>query len=325
MTLPAAPSPVDARAARAPRDAMLALLVGGLLAATLALELGVGAAGWSWPLVRELRLPRALAAAGVGALLAQAGLAMQLMLRNPLADPYVLGASGGAGLGALLMLVVFGRLLGLGSLLGALGALGLLLLLGRRALAAADEQAPAQLILIGAMLSAGFGACSTLTLALVPEHSLRGAVFWLVGDLSGASWGWALCLLALLLALALRAAARSLDRVALGAEQAWLLGEPVPRLRLGLVLLAAVATAAAVSQAGAVGFVGLVVPHALRMRGVHRMRQQAWAAPALGAALLLGADALARGVAMPYELPVGAITALLGAPVFILMLLRSQA
>ena len=322
MTLPAAPSPVDARAARAPRDAMLALLVGGLLAATLALELGVGAAGWSWPLVRELRLPRALAAAGVGALLAQAGLAMQLMLRNPLADPYVLGASGGAGLGALLMLVVFGRLLGLGSLLGALGALGLLLLLGRRALAAADEQAPAQLILIGAMLSAGFGACSTLTLALVPEHSLRGAVFWLVGDLSGASWGWALCLLALLLALALRAAARSLDRVALGAEQAWLLGEPVPRLRLGLVLLAAVATAAAVSQAGAVGFVGLVVPHVLRMFGVVRMRQQSWAVPLLGAALVVAADALARGVAMPYELPVGAITALLGAPVFIVLLVK---
>ena len=325
MSLPAElPSPRDATV-RSPRGAALALVLGGLLLAMLGLEIGVGAAGWSWPLVRELRLPRALAAAGVGALLAQAGLAMQLLLRNPLADPYVLGASGGAGLGALLMLVSFGGLLGLGSLLGALTALGLLLLLGRRALAATDEQAPAQLILIGAMLSAVFGACSTLTLALVPEHSLRGAVFWLVGDLSGASGGWWLCLLAGALALLLRLGARRLDRVALGAEQAWLLGEPLQRLRLGLVLVAALATAAAVSQAGAIGFVGLVVPHLLRLRGVQRMRQQAWAAPLLGAALLLGADALARGVAMPYELPVGAITALVGAPVFVALLLRGQA
>lgn len=318
-------APAVDRSAQAPRGLRLGLVLGTLLLGMLALELGVGAAGWSWPLVRELRLPRALAAAGVGALLAQAGLAMQLLLRNPLADPYVLGASGGAGLGALAMLVLFGGMLGLGSLLGAMVALGLLLLLGRRALAAADEQAPAQLILVGAMLAAVFGACSTLTLALVPEHSLRGAVFWLVGDLSGATHGGVLCLLAVLLAMGLRAGSRRLDRVALGAEQAWLLGEPVARLRLGLVLLAAVATAAAVSQAGAVGFVGLVVPHALRLRGVQRMHQQAWAAPMLGAALLLGADALARGVAVPYELPVGAITALLGAPVFVWLLLREQA
>ncbi len=325
MTPPVANPSTHEAAVRSPSSAALALLLGLLVAGMLALELGVGAAGWSWPLVRELRLPRALAAAGVGALLAQAGLAMQLLLRNPLADPYVLGASGGAGLGALLMLVAFGGLLGLGSLLGALAALGLLLLLGRRALAATEEQAPAQLILIGAMLSAVFGACSTLTLALVPEHSLRGAVFWLVGDLSGATRGWLLCLLAALLALLLRLGARRLDRVALGGEQAWLLGEPVQRLRLGLVLAAALATAAAVSQAGAIGFVGLVVPHVLRLRGVQRMHQQAWAAPMLGAALLLGADALARGVATPYELPVGAITALVGAPVFVGLLLRGQA
>ncbi|MDE2120676.1 MAG: iron chelate uptake ABC transporter family permease subunit [Betaproteobacteria bacterium] len=325
MTQPFASCPAASPAVPAPRSARLAWLVAALLLGMFALELGVGAAGWSWPLVRELRLPRALAAAGVGALLAQAGLAMQLVLRNPLADPYVLGASGGAGLGALLMLVGFGGMLGLGSLLGASVALGLLLLLGRRALAATDEQAPAQLILIGAMLSAVFGACSTLTLALVPERSLRGAVFWLVGDLSGASSGAALCLLAVALGVGLHVAGRRLDRVARGGEQAWLLGEPVRRLRLALVLLAALATAAAVSQAGAVGFVGLVVPHVLRLRGVQRMRQQAWAAPALGAALLLGADALARGVAMPYELPVGAITALLGAPVFVYLLLRGQA
>jgi iron complex transport system permease protein len=172
------------------------------------------------------------------------------------------------------------------------------------------------------MLSAVFGAGSTLLLALVPEQSLRGAVFWLVGDLSGARFGHWLCLLALVLALALAASCRALDRLALGSEHAWLLGEPVHRLRLGLVLLAALATGAAVAEAGAVGFVGLVVPHVLRMFGVVRMRQQSWAVPLLGAALVVAADALARGVAMPYELPVGAITALLGAPVFIVLLIK---
>ena len=306
----------------APHDLRLLAVVGGASLLALLLGIGVGAGGWNWLLIEQLRLPRVLAGAGAGALLAEAGLAMQLVLRNPLADPYVLGASAGAGMGAIAMLVAFGSQLWLGSVGGALAALGLLLLLGRKAMASPDDEAPAQLILIGAMLSAVFGAGSTLLLALVPEQSLRGAVFWLVGDLSGARFGHWLCLLALVLALALAASCRALDRLALGSEHAWLLGEPVHRLRLGLVLLAALATGAAVAEAGAVGFVGLVVPHVLRMFGVVRMRQQSWAVPLLGAALVVAADALARGVAMPYELPVGAITALLGAPVFIVLLIK---
>ncbi|OIQ91581.1 hemin transport system permease protein HmuU [mine drainage metagenome] len=305
-----------------PHDLRLLAVVGGASLLALLLGIGVGAGGWNWLLIEQLRLPRVLAGAGAGALLAEAGLAMQLVLRNPLADPYVLGASAGAGMGAIAMLVAFGSQLWLGSVGGALAALGLLLLLGRKAMASPDDEAPAQLILIGAMLSAVFGAGSTLLLALVPEQSLRGAVFWLVGDLSGARFGHWLCLLALVLALALAASCRALDRLALGSEHAWLLGEPVHRLRLGLVLLAALATGAAVAEAGAVGFVGLVVPHVLRMFGVVRMRQQSWAVPLLGAALVVAADALARGVAMPYELPVGAITALLGAPVFIVLLIK---
>ena len=305
-----------------PHDLRLLAVVGGASLLALLLGVGVGAGGWNWLLIEQLRLPRVLAGAGAGALLAEAGLAMQLVLRNPLADPYVLGASAGAGMGAIAMLVAFGSQLWLGSVGGALTALGLLLLLGRKAMASPDDEAPAQLILIGAMLSAVFGAGSTLLLALVPEQSLRGAVFWLVGDLSGARFGHWLCLLALVLALALAASCRAFDRLALGSEHAWLLGEPVHRLRLGLVLLAALATGAAVAEAGAVGFVGLVVPHVLRMFGVVRMRQQSWAVPLLGAALVVAADALARGVAMPYELPVGAITALLGAPVFIVLLVK---
>jgi iron complex transport system permease protein len=300
---------------------LLVVTAGALLLAVL-LGVSVGAGGWNWQLIEQLRIPRVLAGAGAGALLALAGLALQLVLRNPLADPYILGASAGAGMGAIGMLVLFGSQLWIGSVGGALAALGLLLLLGRRAMASPDDEAPAQLILIGAMLSAVFGAGSTLLLALVPEQSLRGAVFWLVGDLSGARFGRWLCLVAVILAAILASWSRAFDRLALGSEHAWLLGEPVHRLRLGLVLLAAVATGAAVAEAGAVGFVGLVVPHLLRMFGVVRMRQQSWAVPLVGAALVVAADTLARGVAMPYELPVGAITALIGAPVFILLLVK---
>lgn len=306
----------------APANARLAAVLVAVLLLVTAVSLGLGAAGWSWPLIVELRVPRVLAGAGAGALLAQAGLALQLLLRNPLADPYVLGASAGGGFGAIIVLVAWGGPLWLGSVGGATAALGLLLLIGRRSLASPRDEASAQLILIGAMLSALFGAGSTLLLALVPAQSLRGAVFWLVGDLSGARWGWVLCLMAAAAAAALRARAHALDRVALGAEHAWLLGEPVGAIRVGLVLLAALATGAVVAQAGALGFVGLVAPHLLRLRGVVRMRQQAWAAPLLGAAMVVAADTVARVIVSPYELPVGAITALLGAPLFIVLLGR---
>lgn len=294
-----------------------------LLAAVVAVALSVGEGGWNADIVWQLRLPRVLAGMGVGALLAQAGLAMQILLRNPLADPYVLGASGGAGLGAIVALLL-GAALWLGSVIGAGAALLALLLMGRRIMASRDDEASAQLILIGAMLAAMAGALSTLLLTLVPDQQLRGAMFWLVGNLSGATHGLWLCGLAVLGAVWLLWRQRRYDRLLLGSEAAWLLGEPVTRARLELVLLAALATGASVAVAGAVGFVGLVVPQALRLVGLQRMRDQAWAAPLAGAALVVAADTLARGVVMPYELPVGAVTALVGAPVFILMLRRAR-
>jgi len=294
-----------------------------LLLAVVAVALSVGEGGWDTAIVWQLRLPRVLAGVGVGALLAQAGLAMQILLRNPLADPYVLGASGGAGLGAIVALLL-GAALWLGSVLGAAAALLLLLLIGRRILASRDDEASAQLILIGAMLAALAGALSTLLLSLVPDQQLRGAMFWLVGNLSGATHGYWLCGLAALLAGWLLWRQRRYDRLMLGSEVAWLLGEPVLRARLELVLLAALATGVSVAVAGAVGFVGLVVPQALRLVGLQRLRDLAWTAPLAGAALVVAADTLARGVAMPYELPVGAVTALVGAPVFILMLRRAR-
>lgn len=282
--------------------------------------LAAGSAGWDPSLILALRWPRVLAAAGVGALLALAGLVMQVLLRNPLADPYVLGTSGGASVGALSALLL-GTSPWTGAGAGALGAGALLLWLARSALASTDDASP-RLILVGAMLASLFGALATLLLMLTPDERLRGAVFWLVGDLSAAQDGGA-CLSGAALLLALLAwRARSVDRLMLGAEVAGLLGEPVRRLRLELLVAASLAVGLAVATAGAVGFVGLVVPQAWRLAGVHGARELAGLSALGGATLLVGADLAARVAAAPMELPVGAVMALLGAPCFIALLVR---
>ncbi len=294
-----------------------------LVAATvllLAAAVLLGSGGLDAELIATLRAPRVLAAAGVGALLALSGLAMQVLLRNPLADPYVLGTSGGASVGALLALMG-GVSLWIGAAGGALLAGLLLLALARSALAASDD-ASARLILSGAMLASVAGALSTLLLTLTPDERLRGAIFWLVGDLSGAQHGWVCLLAALAFALALLARRRSVDRMMLGSETAALLGEPVRRLRYELLVGASLAAGLAVATAGAIGFVGLVVPQLLRLAGVQRTRELAWMSPVGGAALLVAADLAARMVAVPMELPVGAVMALIGAPLFIGFLMR---
>ena len=301
----------------------LAWFAVAMVAATLAvlmMSLLIGSAGLDFEMIRTLRAPRVAAAAGVGALLALSGLAMQALLRNPLADPYVLGTSGGAAVGALLALML-GVAMAFGAAIGALVAGALLVLLARRALAASNDASP-RLILSGAMLAAVFGALATLLLTLTPEQRLRGAIFWLVGDLSGAEHPGVSLLAALLFAVALLARHRAIDRLLLGSEAAHLLGEPVRRLRLELLVGASLAAGLAVASAGAIGFVGLVVPHALRLAGVQRTRDLAWLTPLGGAALLMAADLTARSVAMPIELPVGAVMALVGAPVFIFFLTR---
>jgi iron complex transport system permease protein len=294
----------------------LALLTLGIVAAALAL----GSAGLDIEMIRTLRAPRVAAAAGVGALLALSGLAMQSLLRNPLADPYVLGTSGGAAVGALLALM-FGVAITAGAAAGALAAGALLLWLARRALATTDDASP-RLILAGAMLAALFGAMASLLLALTPDQRLRGAIFWLVGDLSGADDGGRCLLAALVLVAWFVWRERALDRLLLGSVAAHLLGEPVKRLRFELLLGASLAAALAVASAGAIGFVGLVIPHALRLAGVQRTRDLALLSPLGGAALLVAADLGARTVVLPIELPVGAVMALVGAPVFVWFLAR---
>jgi iron complex transport system permease protein len=256
----------------------------------------------------------------VGSLLALAGLGLQVLLRNPLADPYVLGHSTGASVGALVALLT-GFELWIGAAGGALLAGLALLWLARPALAIADDASP-RLILLGAMLAAVFGAIATLLLALVPDERLRGALFWMVGDLSGANASlWNLGAAAVFVAW-LWARGRSVDRLMLGADAAWLLGEPVRRLRLELLLLASFAVGLSVATAGAIGFVGLVVAQGWRLAGVSRTRELAVLSALSGAALLVAADLLARMVAAPLELPVGAVMALIGAPCFIWFLSR---
>jgi iron complex transport system permease protein len=185
----------------------------------------------------------------------------------------------------------------------------------------ADDASP-RLILLGAMLAAICGALATLLLALVPDERLRGAIFWIVGDLSGAGASpWNLgAALAFVGWLCVRG--RSVDRLMLGADAAWLLGEPVRRLRVELLVAASIAVGLAVACAGAIGFVGLVVAQGWRLAGVLRTRELAVLSALSGAGLLMAADLLARLAAAPLELPVGAVMALIGAPCFIYFLAR---
>lgn len=311
--------------------AALLMLAGAAFAAALAAgSLPVGAVdvvgalvGSDAPgadIVRQLRLPRALAAFACGGLLAFAGTLMQVLLRNPLADPYVLGVSGGASVGALLAIVCGCASLGVDgfAFLGALAAL--LLVFG---LAHGDGSwTQTRLLLTGVIVAAGCGAVVGLLLTLAPERQLRGMLFWLMGDLGDATApGLALAVLALALILALPFA-RELNLLARGPQTARALGVAVPRLNRLIYLLAALATAVAVSQGGAIGFVGLIVPHGVRLVAGNDQRLLLPASALAGGALLLMADTLARSALAPMQLPVGVLTALIGVPAFLVLLGR---
>jgi iron complex transport system permease protein len=279
-------------------------------------------------IVTQLRLPRALAAFAVGGLLSLAGALMQILLRNPLADPYVLGLSGGAAVGALgAMLAGLAALaVNLGAIAGALAAVALVFVFARHDFARQQTlgvlDASPRLLLTGVIMAAGWGALITLILTVAPEARLRSMLFWLVGDLNGAeSWAPALCVLAAALALTYPVA-RDLNVLLRGEALAHTLGVNVARLRRLIYVLASVATALAVTTAGAVGFVGLVVPHALRLALGNDQRMLLPASALAGGTLLLLADTAARSLLAPQQLPVGVITAIVGVPAFMLLLLR---
>lgn len=280
-------------------------------------------------IVIKLRLPRALAAFATGGLLALAGALMQILLRNPLADPYVLGLSGGAAVGALgAMLAGLGALaINLGAAIGALAAILLVFALARRDFARQQMfgalDASPRLLLTGVVLAAGWGAIITVMLTMAPEAKLRGMLFWLMGDLNGAeSWLPALLVLAATLAV-IYPAARDLNVLLRGEALAHSLGVRVARLRRTVYLIASVATALAVTTAGTIGFVGLVVPHALRLALGNDQRVLLPACALAGGTLLLLADTAARTVIAPQQLPVGVITALIGVPAFMFLLMRN--
>jgi iron complex transport system permease protein len=276
--------------------------------------------GMAGEVVTGLRLPRALAAFACGGLLALAGALMQVLLRNPLADPYVLGISGGAAVGAL-SAMLFGLPLLLihgGAFFGAFAAI--LVVFG---LARGDGSwTQTRLLLTGVIVAAGCGAAVALIISVAAEHQLRDMLFWLMGDLSHAGSPWpALLVLALGLAAALPLS-RDLNLLARGDLVARTLGVSVRGLRGAVYVLASLLTAVAVTTTGSVGFVGLVVPHLVRLAIGNDQRVLLPAAALAGGSLLVVADTLARTVVAPQQLPVGVLTALLGVPVFLYLLSR---
>lgn len=271
-------------------------------------------------IVFQLRLPRALAGFACGGLLALAGALMQVLLRNPLADPYVLGISGGAGVGAMFAMLLGLPVLGVDGLafVGALGAMFIVF-----GLAHGDGSwTQTRLLLTGVIVAAGCGALVALMLALAEEHKLHGMLFWLMGDLGQSSLWWP-PLLALTVALMFAMPfARELNLLARGLMQAQALGVAVNRLRYVIYLLASLATAASVTTAGSIGFVGLIVPHLVRLATGNDQRLLLPASVLAGGSLLVLADTLARTIIAPQQLPVGVLTALIGVPVFLFMLSR---
>ena len=304
---------------------LLALMLVAAASMVLALMSGSVKIGWQaipgsgldHELLLHLRLPRAVNAFTTGALLALAGALMQVLLRNPLADPYVLGISGGAAVAALSAMLVGLESTGtsIGAFLGAM--LSMLLVFG---LSGFDRHS--RLLLTGIVVASGWGALITLILAIAPDGELRGMLFWLMGNLDNSSSpypGLIALILGLMLSLPL---SRDLNILARGDILASSLGVSVKRLQFSIYLICALLTSVAVMTAGSIGFVGLIVPHGLRRMGGHDHRILLPGAAFLGGSLLLLADTLARTVVAPQQLPAGAIMALIGVPLFLYLLRR---
>ncbi|MDI5936048.1 FecCD family ABC transporter permease [Halomonas kalidii] len=319
----------------------LSLPLGVLLVAALGalvLSVGVGSASVApaelWAVLRgqgealprtlvlDLRVPRSLSAFATGGLLAVAGALMQVLLRNPLADPYVLGLSGGAAVGALAaMLAGLGGMVISGSAFaGAL--LSTLLVFGLAH--GTGSWTPSRLLLTGVVVAAGWGAVITLMLAVSPADRLPGMLYWLMGDLSYARTPLPPLTLLLAVCLLVIPLGRSLNVLARGPLQAAALGVAVRPLEWTIYIAASLLTAMAVTTAGSIGFVGLVVPHMLRLVLGNDQRLILPACALAGGTLLVLADTLARTMIAPEQLPVGVITALLGVPTFLYLLYRSR-
>lgn len=308
---------------------LVALAAGSLpvRARDVLLAVSGGEGGLAVEVIRGLRLPRALGAFACGGLLALAGALMQVLLRNPLADPYVLGISGGAAVGALLAMLA-GLALACVNLAAFAGAFAAMLIVF--GLAHGDSSwTRTRLLLTGIIVAAGCGALVALILSIAPEAQLRGMLFWLMGDAGQISEPRPALLVLAAGLLAALPFARELNLLARGETLALVLGVPVGGVKRGVYFLAALLTATAVTTAGSIGFIGLVVPHLTRL-GLMKLgwgNDQRLLLPAAalgGGSLLLLADTLARTVAAPQQLPVGVLTALIGVPVFLFLLGREK-
>ena len=296
------------------------------LSASVLLALGTGqqwinpfdASGQDAVILWELRMPRVLIAFAVGGMLALAGAWFQVLLGNPLAEPYVLGVAGSASVGAvagLIMMPESAVMMSIGAFIGAWVGISVVM--------AFAHLGAGRMLLAGVVLAAFWSALLALLLALLPKNSLGLAFAWMMGDLShsdipvpllGLTWAAALACGLLL--------SRSLDALLLGERHAEALGVEVKRLRQRLLLLASAVTAIAVTAAGTIGFVGLVIPHLMRMLFGSLHRAVLPASAIGGGVLLMLADTAARSIVAPSELPVGVLTAMIGVPVFLFLLLR---
>ncbi|MDP1931353.1 MAG: iron ABC transporter permease [Gammaproteobacteria bacterium] len=294
-------------------------------------DLGIGAVlrqlinpepGLERQILFELRIPRSIAAFLTGGLLALSGVIMQVLLRNPLADPYILGISGGAAVAALasILLGFSGIWISNAAFCGALFSILIVFGLAR----SQNSWSATRLLLTGVVISAGWGAMINILLTTSANNSVYSMLFWLMGDLSQSSAGITSALVLLSGFLLMMMLATSLNVLTRGDLQAASLGVNVARLKLILYFSASVLTACAVTIAGSIGFVGLVIPHMLRLLGARDHRVLIPASILLGGSFLMIADSFARSIIAPQQLPVGVVTAIIGVPAFLLILRRTR-
>jgi len=305
-------------------------LISSLLAGSVALDLGDAwnafshsDSGLASAVIFDLRLPRALTAFAAGGVLAIAGVLMQVLLRNPLADPFVMGVSGGAAVAALLAMLAGAVGLGIdaAATVGALVTTLLVFTLSH----GEGGWTPARLLLTGIVVAAGANAIVSTLLALGDDTQLRGMLFWLMGDLSLSDGPTVLGIVFVVALVACFPFARQLNVLARGELQAHVLGTPVRALRIGIFVVSSILTAVSVTTAGTIGFVGLVTPHLARLMLGADHRFMLPAAAILGGTLVAIADLCARTLFAPRQLPVGALTAIAGVPLFLLLMRRSNA
>lgn len=322
------------------RLAGLALIMAAAVVASIAFgaaDLGIGEVAAALlgqgdettrAIVVRLRLPRALLAILVGGGLALSGAVFQALLRNPLAEPYILGVSSGAAAGAVTAIALGWTLVApwsmpLAAFAGAILATALVFRIAATASLSLDTRT---LLLAGVVIGAFLNAAIILALSFSDIETFRAAIFWMMGSLSGADWPAAITLSAYLVpaAVALLALGRSLNLLAIGEETAAYLGTRVELVKWSAFLIASLLVAATVAMSGVIGFIGLIVPHAIRILWGSDHRLLLPASFLAGAIFLLAADLAARTLAAPAELPVGAITAIIGVPVFITLLARRK-